>query len=653
VSEHRAIEPPERETRIGGEEGRRGAGTQDDTIKALQSLPGLARSGAGAGEIIAWGSAPRETRFYVDGVEVPALYHGSGIRSVLPSGWVSRLGFVPGAYGPDHGRGLGGLVALDTRAPDVERWHLSAQLDLLDAALAASVPLGEGKSLAVAARQSHIDRWLPELGDADVGSLLSVPSYRDGQAKLVIALGADESLELVCLGSSDRLARESPSSDPNSRIRERSELAFARLYARYRRSEGGDRVEVTPFVGVDRSLARLSARDRRSNLALRHVPYGLRASETLSFGDDASLRLGVDAQGAFSDVEREGSLTLPAREGDPVAWGQLPSRDDAFDDYGTHVLDVAPYAELRLRHERLSLAAGARLDTYLLESDRVRPRQASIPPVGRSRAELAPEPRLTLEYELDPRVRLLAAAGLYHQAPDPEDLSATFGNPELALGRSWQASLGESVRFDPTLTLEVTGFYKQLTELATRSALPTPSSAEVLVSSGRGTSFGVQLLLRQTLAAGWSGWLSATLSRSERTGDDGQERLFDHDQPLVLSAVLNKIAGSWSFGARLRYASGSPRTPVVGASYDLQSDRYEPLFGTLDGTRLPAFFQADVRVDRRFELPGDMRLFIYADALNVSVRQSPEEIVYSADYREHAYLLGLPALLALGVRLER
>lgn len=652
VRERRAVEAPTLETRVGGEEGRRGAGTQDDAIKALQALPGLARSGAGAGEIIAWGSAPRETRLYVDGVEVPVLYHGSGIRSVLPSGWVARLGVVPGAHGPEHGRGLGGLVAIETRRLDAERWHLSAQLDPLDAAVAASVPLSGSVALAVAGRQGHVDRWLPRVAGG-AARLLSVPSYRDGQAKLRVALADNESLELVCLRSRDALQRASPSSDPNGRIRERRELEFARLYLRYVRADREDRVEVTPFVGIDRSLERLSARDGRSRLAQRQVLYGVRASETFSYGDAASLRLGIDAQGRFSALEREGSLTLPAREGDPFVWGQLPGSDQAFDAFAVHGLDVAPYAELRLRHQRLTLAAGLRLDTYLIESDRVRPRLASLPPVGRSRAWLAPEPRLTLEYELDARSRLVAAAGLQHQAPDAQDLSATFGNPELSLARSWQLSAGEHLRFGPSTSLELLGFYKQLERLATRSALSTPSTAQVLVSSGAGRSFGVQLLVRQTLSAGWSGWLAATLSRSERVDDDGTERLFDHDQPLVLAAVLNKRVGDWSFGARVRYASGSPRTPVIGARYDLGSDRYEPRFGPRNTGRLPAFFQADLRVDRRFELSAEARLVLYADALNVSVRQNPEEIVYGADYRERDYLLGLPTLLVIGARLER
>ncbi|HEU4536346.1 MAG TPA: TonB-dependent receptor plug domain-containing protein, partial [Polyangiaceae bacterium] len=95
---------------LGGREAARGAGTQGDPAKALQSLPGFGRGGPGGGELIAWGSSPAESRVFVDGVEVPALYHGDGVRSVVPASLVRDLRASPGAYGPAYGRALGGVV---------------------------------------------------------------------------------------------------------------------------------------------------------------------------------------------------------------------------------------------------------------------------------------------------------------------------------------------------------------------------------------------------------------------------------------------------------------------------------------------------------------------------------------------------------------
>jgi hypothetical protein len=90
----------------------------------------------------------------------------------------------------------------------------------------------------------------------------------------------------------------------------------------------------------------------------------------------------------------------------------------------------------------------------------------------------------------------------------------------------------------------------------------------------------------------------------------------------------------------------------VGAYYDVRGDGYEPLFGAQNSIRLPAFFQLDLRIDRTFRLGEGVDLHLYLEALNVTLRQNPEEIAYARDYASHAYITGLPPLLTLGAKVE-
>jgi hypothetical protein len=643
---------PSVEMRVGAEEARRGAGTQGDAIKALQALPGTARAGAGAGEVIAWGSPARETRLYVDGVEIPALYHGSGIRSVLPSGWVAQLTFLPGAYGVDYGRGVGGVVALETRRLDPERTHAGAQLDLLDAGASLSARLSPRVQVGAAFRHSLIDRWLPEVTHRDVESVLALPRYSDAQAKLAIALAEQESLEVVYLGSSDRAVRRAPANDGSSPLEDTRRLSFERWFLRYRQRTPGRELEVTPFFGLDDRMRQTTANSGVSRLDLNTLIYGLRARQR--FSESAlSVSVGLDARGAATRVVREGTLTLPPREGDPDIFGQVPANDRAVERLRVHGLDVAPYTKLELRAGAWAIVPGLRAGTALLETDRVRPVQGRLPPVGRSRAQLALEPRLRVAYAAAPRLRLFAASGLYHQAPEPEDLSPTFGNPELGQAHSFQISVGQETRITSSLSLESVGYYKRSRGLVARSPAPTPEVAQVLTDDGRGRSFGLQVLLRQALADGWSGWVAWTLSRSERAAGAERYRAFDTDQPHGVAAVLQRRLASGSVGARLRYAAGSPRTPVVGASYNLNAGRFEPILGATNSDRLPDFLQLDLRVDHGFELAPETRLTLYVDALNVTARRNTEEYVYSPDFRARAGLGGLPPLAIFGMRLEQ
>ena len=90
------------------------AGTQGDAIKILQNVPGVARSSFGTGELVVWGASPEDTRVYIDGIEVPYLFHLGGLRSVLPTESVENLSLLPGGYRSPHGRGIGGLVRIRT-----------------------------------------------------------------------------------------------------------------------------------------------------------------------------------------------------------------------------------------------------------------------------------------------------------------------------------------------------------------------------------------------------------------------------------------------------------------------------------------------------------------------------------------------------------
>jgi hypothetical protein len=638
-------------SRVGARTAEAGAGTQGDAVKVVSSLPGAARGPVG--ELIAWGSTPAESRIYLDGVELPALYHGGGIRSVVPSQELSSITLLPGAFGPAYGRALGGVVELTSRELDFDSTRWLIQTDLLDAGAWVSAPLSPEWSASASARVGYADRWLEQLTDEDVGSLISVPSYRDWQLRSSFQLSHGERLDAVALGSRDEAVREVPSRDPALRLREQQRLGFERYYLRYRSEGEYVWTELTPFVGFDDARRSGYTGAQGWELGVQTWRYGLRGIQSLRMSSALTLRLGLDALGSLSSAERSGTPTLPAREGDPRVFGQAPGREEAQDGYRTHVLDVAPYVEADWSWAGLQLRPGLRVDTYLLETSRLRPRIGRLPAVGKSQATVVLEPRLEIQYALDARSRLSLTAGWYHQPPAPEDTSSVFGNPDLGLARGLHLSLAERVELSARLSVEVVAYAKRLTDLPVRSPLPAPAVAESLVASGDGRSYGVQMMLRHAPSRSWSGWITWTISRSERGAAGGELRRFEYDQPHVLALVLTRYLGSWTLGTRFRYATGSPRTPVIGASYDLLADRYEPIFGPLQASRLPAFAQLDLRADYGIGLGRGVRLSMYLDALNVLGRRNAEDIAYGPDFRERAFLTGIPSLLLVGARLER
>jgi len=154
-------------------------------------------------------------------------------------------------------------------------------------------------------------------------------------------------------------------------------------------------------------------------------------------------------------------------------------------------------------------------------------------------------------------------------------------------------------------------------------------------------------------AGQWMGWISYTLSRSLRTYNPNVYGTgyypYVLDQPHVLTALGSyAITDAWRVGARVRFVSGNPITPVTGSYFDAGSQRYEPESGDVLSTRLPAFFQLDLRVDRTWKRSwGILRLFL--DIQNVTNRANPEDIIYNNDYSDFVYARGLPILPVLGL----
>jgi hypothetical protein len=160
--------------------------------------------------------------------------------------------------------------------------------------------------------------------------------------------------------------------------------------------------------------------------------------------------------------------------------------------------------------------------------------------------------------------------------------------------------------------------------------------------------------LRQDLGSGFFGWISYSLIRSERQDHpDTPWRLFDYDQTHVATLVASYDLGrGFEIGTRVRYASGFPRTKVVGSFYDARRDLYEPVFSIKqNGIRIPAFFQIDVRFAKRFEWKP-VKLEVFLDVQNVTNRRNAEDIAYNYNYTNQANITGLPILPVIGARAE-
>jgi outer membrane receptor protein involved in Fe transport len=265
------------------------------------------------------------------------------------------------------------------------------------------------------------------------------------------------------------------------------------------------------------------------------------------------------------------------------------------------------------------------------------------------------DPRFSVRYELLPKTTLKAGIGLFQQMPDIAQSSEDYGNPDLKPMSAIHYSVGIEQRILENLELNLEGFYKDLNRVITSSDEMIERDGEMVPerfdNDATGRVYGMEFELKHHPTERFFGWITYTLMRSERT-ENGMTRLFDYDQTHILTLVGNVTVG-WGIdvGLRFRLVSGNPATPIIGASYDADSDLYMPLWGKTNSTRMPLFHQLDLRIDKKWQWKH-VAFTLYLDVQNVYNRKNVEGYVYSYDCKQKESFSGIPVLPSLGLKLE-
>jgi hypothetical protein len=169
-------------------------------------------------------------------------------------------------------------------------------------------------------------------------------------------------------------------------------------------------------------------------------------------------------------------------------------------------------------------------------------------------------------------------------------------------------------------------------------------------NSGKGRSYGLELLVKVDPGHRIKGWLAYTLSKSERWEEGVAPYPFAYDQPHVLTMIIQGDLGKgWELGIRFRYSSGNPYERIIDAVFNADYDLYIPVQETRPGARLPGFHQLDIRVDKKFTFKHWWFAF-YVDIWNVYYAKNAEGRTYNYDFSESGYVYGLPIIPTLGLQ---
>jgi TonB family protein len=596
-------------------------GTNGDAIRSIQNLPGIARPPPFGGALVVRGSAPQDTSYFVDGTNVPLVYHFGGLSSVLPTEVLDRIDFYPGNYGAQYGRGMGGAVDVGARGPKNDgKLHGMAQVDLIDARVVAERSLGKGWSFLVAGRRSYFDLWLGPILERSAG-VSTAPRYYDYQVMLKKEFGPEHDLRFFFFGSDDRVdIFGSTGGELVLGGGVSSTVAFWRIQGRYQyRVDAKTRITAVAAVGEDRTSVAIGS----NYLDYKTVPISARAEISHRIADPLTLIAGTDVIDTPYDVRLR--VPRPSRPGVPesglTVLPPMTTMSGVMYTPGAWALaEIVPFRGTRI-------VPGFRAD------------------YANQTKEWDLSPRIVVRQDLTrgrPRTTVKGGVGLYYQPPGFMEIDPTFGTPGLKSNRSVHYSLGMEQEVGAHVDVSVETFYKSLDRLVVQD----------LGNTGDGRVYGTEWLLRWKNDPKFFGWIAYTLMRSERRETEAQDlRLFGYDQTHILTAIVSRTFGNgWRVGGRFRLVSGDLYTPQYYGALDVDRASYLPVSSyPPDGQRLGAFHQLDVRLDKTWDL-GVFKLTAYADIQNVYFHRSQEGVAYNFNYTKSAPVLGLPLLPILGVR---
>jgi hypothetical protein len=222
-----------------------------------------------------------------------------------------------------------------------------------------------------------------------------------------------------------------------------------------------------------------------------------------------------------------------------------------------------------------------------------------------------------LRFIATPWLSFQAAVGVYQQPPAFPVLLPGIDTFALKLGlqRSRSTVISQDLQLPQHFSLRLSGFYQRFSNMtdmpplgSSVCAAPPPESLHgttaTLVRVADGDAYGMEVWLRRSIGR-FTGWISYTLSRSERSYPCGV-RPADYDQTHVLQVVAQaQLPRGVVAGLRVQFNTGRPETLIP-----IETDASSPLQQAADGRasdalrnniRLPNYVQLDVRIDKRWQ----------------------------------------------------
>lgn len=521
---------------------------ETDIVKSITLLPGVRSEAEGAGGFEVRGGNAYQNLVMMDGMTLYNPSHMMGIFSTFNDDAMGRAALHKGPVPARFGGASSSVLETAMKPGDMERYHFSGTIGILNAKVAADGPIVKDKfSFSAAARRSYVDLFLKMIPEYRH----TVMNFYDVTAKLRYRCHGNDYLDLSFIASHDNMA-----------ISDLMGMYWGNIGAslNWRVSRGRWHVVTTGAftdyspkmtMSVMHTDQTLKEYIRNASLNVKAV-YALNDCHSVELGARSEL-LRVKSGDFLVNVTRQHEIRSGWQN---AVWADY---EGTFNDH-------------------LSLSAGIRLSLYsAMSGGRFHSFEAlnETAPDFSAKTYINPEPRVSVKYNINERHNLKAGIGMTTQnihairtntTSFPFDryaLSSSGVRPE----RSTQYGIGYAgMTRDGGYDWSVEGYYKDMRHVydyRDGMTMFSQTNLENIILGGDGRSYGAEFMLRKNTGR-LTGWVSYTISKTEAripgiNGGQWYDATNDHRHHASVVAIF-RLTDRWNLSGSWTYSSGQPLT---------------------------------------------------------------------------------------------
>ncbi|MEE4287382.1 MAG: TonB-dependent receptor [Mariniphaga sp.] len=586
-------------------------GANRDISKVIQSFPGVQSTPAFRNDVIIRGGGPSESKFYLDGVEVPFINHfatqgaSGGPVGIINADFLREVNYYSGAFPANRGNALSGVLEFNQVDGNSDRLKFQGTLGASEVAATLDGPIGEKTTFIFSARRSYLQFLFSVL------ELPFLPNFTDFQFKVRSRIDKKNELTFVGLGAIDVFDLNLGIEDPDEQqsfilsqipVNEQWNYTLGAVYKHFRDNS---------FQTV------VLSRSHLNNGAYKYFDNDDSSEENkiLDYSsEEIENKLRVESSSRFDGYRLNFGANL-----DLVTYTNS-TQQQRF--YGDGILNIDYNTSLNLVKwglfaqasksifdERLSLSLGVRADANNYS-----------PSMNNFLDQVSP--RFSASYSLTSQWSLNFNTGRYYQLPPYTTLgfkqNDVLVNKENNLKYILADHLIGGLEYRPRQTVLFTleGFWKGYQDypfsvkdqisLANKGADFGVVGDEEVLSQSEGRAYGAEFQARVNATSGFNFNLSYTLVRSEFLNASNEYIPTGWDSKHLLNVTsTTELKKGWRVGGRWRFVGGLPYTPYdlerssLVEAWNLSGSPYFD-FTRLNSERFPPFHQLDLRVDKIF-----------------------------------------------------